>query len=340
MPEPVETFTPAQRPASVFQLAWFRAGVGAIAWVASYLWFEPAWELGLLWLGVLVHVPLALGLVASDSAPRHGRGATLRLASWLAVPGGILLVVAYQPEVDVFWFSVPWLVVCAAAALGGLLRVASLGVRRPAVFADVGLLWLGGHGLWVAIDLAGWNAFGFPPVIVQLAAVHMLYAGFILNVVFARIVATRPARVPAIAGVGSVFGYFAVAAAITLNYLAGWRFLEFPAVCLYGSSVIVMGWMQLFLAFWPRSGLPLASRVLLVISDLSLGTAVTLAFIFAWGTQRGLPTLTIPQMITWHGTLNVFGFGLCGLAGWLIAASRSGPRSYERGPAGGQATRR
>jgi hypothetical protein len=88
--------------------------------------------------------------------------------------------------------------------------------------------------------------------------------------------------------------------------------------------VIVLGWMQLFLALWPKSGLPWYSRVLLVISDLSIGTGMTLAIIYAWGLARGYPTLTIPEMIFWHGTLNAFGFGLCGLVGWWSADSRPG----------------
>jgi len=97
--------------------------------------------------------------------------------------------------------------------------------------------------------------------------------------------------------------------------------IEVACACFFAACVIVLGWMQLYLAFAPSSRLPLASRVLLVLSDLALGTAMTLAIIFAWGTLRGVPTLMITDMITWHGTLNAFGFGLCALVGWMVAGS-------------------
>lgn len=296
-----------------------RGLTGGAVWAAVFAFFRPEWSIALMWFGALALVPLALAFF--DDRP----GPTMLLAGRLQLPAAILLVVAFEMPELAMLFAAPWLAFTGMAGAAGGKNLVRSGLRRASAFADVALLFLPVHGFWLAASLTGWNAFGFPPVIVTLAAVHMLYAGFVLHVIAAQIIAARPARVPVFAALGMLAGYVAVAGAITASYLHGFTRLEFPAVCLYGGSVIVLGWMQLFVALRPRSNLPWFSRMLLVISDLSLGTAVTLAFIFAWGVHRGLPTLTIPQMITWHGTLNVFGFALCGVAGWLTAG-RVSPR--------------
>jgi hypothetical protein len=114
----------------------------------------------------------------------------------------------------------------------------------------------------------------------------------------------------------------AVALGITTSHLGLPVWIEVASVFFYAACVIVLGWMQLYLALAPGSRLPFASRVMLVLSDLALGTAMTLAVIFAWGTLRGVPTLMISDMINWHGTLNAFGFALCALVGWMQSPPR------------------
>ena len=37
------------------------------------------------------------------------------------------------------------------------------------------------------------------------------------------------------------------------------------------------------------------------------------------GRKTRLPTMTISEMLQWHAPLNVFGFGLCALIGWMLA---------------------
>jgi hypothetical protein len=64
------------------------------------------------------------------------------------------------------------------------------------------------------------------------------------------------------------------------------------------------------------------TRTGFVVSGVSLFAAMILAMGF--GLRHVVPNwaLTMPQMWMIHGTLNAFGFGLCGLLAW-----RAGPES-------------
>ena len=309
MPEPAKTLTPARAPA-------LASVVGGGVWLIAYFAFRPSWELAILWLGALVHVPLALGAVA---APRNDPGAHVG-PPLLALPAALLLIAGFEVSP---WLIFPWVAYCLLLAAGGLWRLATLGVRRPDALADWGRLPLAASSFAATAAAFHWAPPGFSEVIVLLTAAHQLFIGAVLHTVAARIVAWRPGKLPVAAALGVVFGNAFVATGITITHAGGPAWIEFGAAVLFASAVIVLGWMQLFLALWPKSGLPWPSRVLLVISDLSIGTAMTLAIIYAWGLARGYPTLTIPEMIFWHGTLNAFGFGLCGLVGWTIAGTRS-----------------
>ncbi|MBK8207651.1 MAG: YndJ family transporter [Planctomycetes bacterium] len=297
----------------------FRALIGAVAWAGCYLWFQPPWELAMLWLGALVHVPLAMGLI--QPGPGKSRpDQLLKLAARLQLPAALCLVASFQPEVRGIWLALPWIAVTGLCGVAGAWRAVARGVRRTDAIADCGLVLFAISGAWAGAAAMEWAVFGFPLLIGLLASVHQLYAGLVLQVVASRIVAWRPGRLPLIAAICVSVGNPLVATGITLSHAGAPVAFEFGFVLFYACAVIVLGWCQLFLALWPKSGLPLAARVLLVLSDLAMGTAMTLAIIFAWGTLRGVPTLTIPEMTPWHGTLNAVGFGLCALVGWNIAA--------------------
>jgi hypothetical protein len=306
MPEPAKTLTPTQAPA-------LASVVGFALWLIAYFLFEPEWALAVLWLGALVHVPLALGL-GTDGATKWGR-------PYWSLPASMFLVAGFVT--DWWWLVLPWAAFFCWCGMAGAWRLIRLGVRRPSALADVGQFWLIISAAATTAYAAGWAAFGFAEILVLLLGVHQMFAGLVLHTIAARIVDWRPGRLPTIAAICVAVGNPVVATGIIVTRLDGPPAIEFAAATFLACAVIVLGWMQLFLALWPKSGLPWLSRVLLVISDLSIGTAMTLAILYAWGLARGYPTLTIPEMIFWHGTLNALGFGLCGLVGWTIAGTRS-----------------
>ncbi|MCA8914214.1 MAG: YndJ family transporter [Planctomycetes bacterium] len=322
MSEPAITLTPAQAPAPASFLrgrAWLRALVGLTAWALAYFSLQPDWPLALLWLGALVHVPFALSLILTSQDHHPRTDAILNFAAWAQAPAALLLVAAGTSELAGIWLALPWIALTGACGLAGAWRIIALGLRRPGALADFGLIWFSVSGAWAGAAAMRWEAFGFAPIMVLLAAVHQMYAGLVLHVVASRVVAARPGRLPCLAAIGVSLGNPLVALGITTSHMGAPVWIEVACACFFATCVIVLGWMQLYLAFAPSSRLPLASRVLLVLADLALGTAMTLAIIFAWGTLRGVPTLMITDMITWHGTLNAFGFGLCALVGWMVA---------------------
>jgi hypothetical protein len=65
---------------------------------------------------------------------------------------------------------------------------------------------------------------------------------------------------------------------------------------------------------------PRLAQVLLVISVASVIAATGCAILFTLGDARGEVWMSIPQMARTHGILNAFGFSLCGLLGWSLAA--------------------
>jgi hypothetical protein len=297
---------------------------GFAIWLLAYFALSPDWPTALLWLGALVHVPLALGLVLTDRERADKADALLNFVAWAQLPGALLLVASFTNELSGILLALPWIFLTGLCAVAGVMRIFKLGVRRPGALADWGWIWFAVSGAWTCASAMRWEAFGFPPIFVLLTGVHQMYAGLVLQVVAARIVAARPGRIPWLAALGVSLGNPAVAFGIMATHLGAPAWLEFGCVIFYAGSVIVLGWMQIFLALWPRSGLPGATRALLVLSDLSLGTAMTLAIIFGWGVARGYPTMTIPEMLQWHAPLNAFGFGLCALAGWMLSDSGLG----------------
>ena len=326
MSEPATTLTPAQAlaPASssfIRGRAWLRSVIGLGAWLLCYFALEPDWGTALLWLGALVHVPLALGLILTrsrtDLAPRAH--ALLNFAAWAQLPAALLLVAGFSLESNGILLALPWVLITGLCGVAGALRIVKLGLRRPEALADWGLLWFSVSGAWTAASAMRWEAFGFAHIFVLLAAVHQLYAGLVLQVVASRIVMLIPKRLVWLVAICVALGNPLVALGITTSHIGLPVWIEFACAIFYASSVIVLGWVQIYLAFSRRSKLPLATRVLLVLSDLSLGTAMTLAIIFAWGVKRGYPTMTISEMLQWHAPLNVFGFGLCALIGWMLA---------------------
>jgi hypothetical protein len=309
MPEPDKTLIPTRAPA-------LASAVGLAIWLCAYFVIRPSWELAILWLGALVHLPLALSFERSAAPERRGQS---RTSGTVPVLAALFLIAGFE---FAWWLILPWVGFACFMAASAVWRIARLGVRRPSAIADFGLIPFAASSFAALAAAADWQPPGYSPVIVLLTAVHQLFIGVVLHTVASRIVAWRPGRLPVAAAVCVIIGNPLVATGIVVTHAGGPAAFEFAAATFFASAVIVLGWMQLFLALWPRSGLPWYSRVLLVISDLSIGTAMSLAIIYAWGLARGVPTLTIPEMIFWHGTLNAFGFGLCGLVGWWLAGAK------------------
>lgn len=177
---------------------------------------------------------------------------------------------------------------------------------------------------WLLARQSNWTPWNFDPLIVLLTAAHFHHAGFTLPLMAGLNAKASPGCWTRFSCVAILAGVPMVAAGITCTHFGVLKFVE-P----FGVTVLVLGAlgvavsqilraveMGTTLGFWVRAGF--------LISGASLLSAMILAMGF--GLRHVVPNwaLTMPQMWMIHGTLNAFGFGLCGLLAWRGAQRESG----------------
>lgn len=216
--------------------------------------------------------------------------------------------------------AVPWFIIRIAVVCDVMLNWRRLRVKTPGqlcfdfafIFPAIGAAWLMAHR-------ANWTPLGFDPLIVLLTAAHFHHAGFTLPLMAGLNAKTRPGWLTQSSCVAILAGVPLVAAGITCTHFGVLPFVE-PV----GVLVLVLGALGVAVSQIHR-GLGFGNSVLIrlgfVISGASLFIAMLLALGF--GLRHVFPnlTLTMPQMWTIHGTLNAFGFGLCGILAWRGASS-------------------
>lgn len=167
---------------------------------------------------------------------------------------------------------------------------------------------------WLMAFRANWAPWGFDPLIVLLTAAHFHHAGFTLPEMAGLNAKMRPGCWTRFSCKAVLAGVPLVAAGITCTQLGLLRFVE-P----YGVTILVLGALGVALSQM-RRGLEKQCSIWanfgFLISGASLFAAMLLALGF--GLRYVLPefALAMPQMWAIHGTLNAFGFGMCGLQAW------------------------
>jgi hypothetical protein len=310
------------------QLRWHHASalVGGLAWLLLLI-LAPAEAqtlaliTRLLLLAVLVFVPLALGLAATDDASTRSAG-SWRVARYVQPFAAAVTVAAFLLPAGVFagTLALAWLVFAGSAALLGLMHLFAHGLRDAAELCiDVSLLLLPIGGFWLAMARFGARPLGFGDTIVLLTAVHFHYAGFALLLLAGlagRLLRGSPGPgfgMFRVIAAGMIAGVPLVALGITFS-----RVLEILAVLLLVSSVLALALLTL-IAVVPQLTRR-AAQALLAISALASVATMLLAAGYAGGSMVGL-ALTIPQMVVAHGALNAFGLVLCGLLAWTLERS-------------------
>lgn len=292
------------------------AGRGLLVWlVAMVVWWQPhpqdpGWIIGLLFFSVLVLMP------ASHALQRHPN-AVLPWHSHLETACGLLQLMAFfeRPGIQAVLMSLPWLAFRTWWAFEGLRDIAVTRPRDGAgwtlvaarIFPAIGAAWL-------LANRANWMPFGFDALIVLLTAAHFHHAGFTL---------------PLMAGLGGkalpgplsrhscqliLAGVPLVAIGITCTHFKVLPWVEPVSVCVLVAGALGTAVVQMQMAF--QKDLVGWSRPLFFISGLSLFIAMLLALGF--GLRSVLPQWALPMPSMWavHGTLNTFGFGLCGILAW------------------------
>jgi hypothetical protein len=187
-------------------------------------------------------------------------------------------------------------------------------VYAAAVFPAIGAAWIVAHR-------ANWAPWGFDPLIVLLTAAHFHHAGFTLPLMAGLNAKANPGCWTRFSCVAILLGVPLVAVGITGTHFGVLKFVE-P----FGVAILVLGALGVAVSqVWrglerQRS---ILARIGFLISGASLFAAMVLALGF--GLRYVIPNfaLTMPQMWAIHGTLNAFGFGLCGILAWRGAVTRS-----------------
>lgn len=175
---------------------------------------------------------------------------------------------------------------------------------------------------WLMASRANWTPWGFDPLIVLLTAAHFHHAGFTLPEMAGLNAKTRPGRWTRFSCKAVLAGVPLVAAGITCTHFGLFRFVE-PC----GVTILVLGALGVALSQM-RRGLEKQCSIWanfgFIISGASLFAAMLLALGF--GLRYVIPdfALTMPQMWAIHGTLNAFGFGMCGLHAWRCVVTPAG----------------
>lgn len=292
---------------------------------------EPnIWLHTLLMFSVLVLIPLGLHVGNETQGLKmpwvEVVAAYLLGLSLLVSPVDPRVMIADDPQIRrivplSFLFSVPWLLVRARVAASvmlnwlrhGLPRHDRLCMQCAGIFSAIGAAWLVAHR-------ANWTPFGFDPLIVLLTAAHFHHAGFTLPLIAGLNAKAQPGCWTRFSCVAILIGVPLVAAGITCTHFGVLAFVE-P----FGVSILVLGALSVAISqvrLACQSELLISHRLLHAVSGISLLGAMFLALGF--GLRHLLPwaALTMPQMWLIHGSLNAFGFGLCGLLGWRLMEHR------------------
>ncbi|MGV3659867.1 MAG: YndJ family transporter [Prosthecobacter sp.] len=293
-------------------------------WIKPVIWLgvsamllakpaESSWVIILLLFSPLVLMPLWFG------EPMGLWRRKLEEAAVIVLAGSFLR----EPGMAAVLFAAPWLIVRLLVVWDlikqwkdGLPSLAQACEDMASVFPAIGAAWLVAHR-------AGWTPWDFDPLIVLLTAAHFHHAGFTLPLMAGLNAKAYHGSLTQISCAAILAGVPLVAVGIT-----GTHFGVLPFVEPLGVSVLVLGALgvavsQIRCGFVkPMSGW---RRACFCVSGASLFVAMLLALGF--GLRHVFPNLalTMPQMWMIHGTLNTFGFGLCGILAWRSTHPPSPP---------------
>ena len=276
----------------------------------------------LLVLGMLLVVPMGLSMITwTDPQAERLRSLAYRVIPFAAVLGALSIVpreAAYQQSIGGV-LSGLWLAVCLMV---GISAVAELLRNRPArsegYLPIAACLFLVVGAAWLVIFRAGVRPMDLPEEIVQLTAVHFHFAGFAGPILAAqasrwlRALPGRWDRLAVFAGGGVVLSMILIAVGIS-----GSPLLEVEGAVLMALSLIALAAGTTLIAW----RLPLAARVLLIISSAAVWISMVLAVQYAVGQYLVVGGLSVRDMARTHGVLNLV-FTVFGLAGWKIAGKK------------------
>lgn len=276
----------------------------------------------LLVLGLLFVVPLGLSMVTwTDPQAERLRSIALKAVPFAAVLGSLSIIprdAGYQDSVGGVLAGL-WLAVCLMVALSALAELARSRPSRPEGYLQIAAcVFLFVAAVWMVLYRADVRPLDLPIEIVELTAIHFLYAGFATPVMayqaarWLRALPGRWDRLAAYAGLGVVLSMMLIAAGIT-----GSPLIEMEGSVIMALSLIAIAAGTTLIAW----RLPVPARVLLIISSACVWIAMVLAVQYAVGQYLVTNSLSVRDMARTHGVLTLV-FAVCGLGGWKLAGKK------------------
>ena len=267
----------------------------------------------LLLLAPILVVPLGLRLVHLTG--RHA-GRVLGVAVLLQPIGALTAIASFlvpngtgAGALAAGFLAIGWLVVCAIAAMAGLLEIVetrSVASSHLLPAAALGFLAVG--AAWLVSYRFGFYL-GYGPTVAELTAVHFHFAGFGAVLMSALAYRHLGSRLSAAAGWLVVVGTPLTAAGFALRA---------PVLTVAGPILLAAGLLTnaALTAFVIAPHRPGAARWLLTISSVTVVVPMLLGVDYAAARLFPLPALDLRTMAIVHGDLNAVVYVLVGLVGW------------------------
>ncbi|TDU71039.1 YndJ-like protein [Prosthecobacter fusiformis] len=302
---------------------------GALVWlVVMGGWWrpypqDPVWILGLLFMSIMILMPGSHALQRRHPRFWHSQAEVvcgfLQMTAFFVAPGPLALLMSLPWFIYRAW----WAVETLKELLHSSFDPAGWMIGAAGIFPAIGAAWLLANRL-------NWMPFGFDALIVLLTAAHFHHAGFTLPLMAGLCGKALPGMFSRSACLLILAGVPLVATGITCTHFHLLPWVEPVAVCVLVTGALGVAMLQMRMAFQPRHSVWI--QAMFWISGASLLVAMLLALSF--GLRSVLPQWTLPMPTMWavHGSLNTFGFGLCGLLAWSAKQRRSST-ALSKGPA-------
>jgi enamine deaminase RidA (YjgF/YER057c/UK114 family) len=307
------TTWPAVRRVALTDLS---AVVGALLWGGAVLGGGLGPIERALALALLVLVPLGVGMAATP--PFEGLAGRFLTAAVVLQPLGAGLVLAsllLDGPLAALAASV-WVLVTGLLGLAALARTLDRGrAPLPELVIDAGLAYPTVGAVALVLFHLGLTLW-FDPVIVLLTAIHFHYAGFVLPLLTGltgREVGPGAGPVFRVAASVVLVGPALIAVGISFSPV-----VEVVAVGGFTAAVAALGGYVLVRVVPAR---PRPQGVLLGLSAAALPLSMLLALGYGVAAFTGADPFgqSLSTMVALHGSLNAFGFALCGVVGWRLA---------------------
>jgi len=288
--------------------AYAQSLLGLVIWGIAVAVLRPGWSPALLIFGPLVLYPLLFEMIDESGMRRFSLFAFLpAIASYGFPQGGIAGVLA-----------LPWLVF--ALGLFAYRMLEQIRTRDYSILVIKGYLMIG--AVWLVLARLGEQPLGYEHAIVHATAVHFHYAGFVLPILALQWLRAAPGIRGRLLLLALLLGVPLVAAGITLSAFR----IHWPELIAVWFFVAACAWFAIEQIEFAQGMTARKIRWLLLGSSMFLIIAMTLACLYATGNYWQLDWLDIRLMLRSHGPIQVFGFALPGVLGWMAIPPKDNGR--------------